>query len=98
MPSESQLIRKTSSSDSYHTCYVLAGLSSAQHKWHFSAVASETVLTSLNSPYRWSSEKFVEKVQVYDESDRVNTLHPVFVIPEGVSEATSSYFASKGGF
>lgn len=55
-------------------------------------------MTSLNSPYRWTSEKFVDEVQIYDESDRVKTLHPVFVIPEGVAEATSVYFASKGGF
>jgi protein farnesyltransferase subunit beta len=36
--------------------------------------------------------------QIYNELDRVGTLHPIFVIPEGVAEKTRAYFASKGGF
>lgn len=86
-------------SDSYHTCYVLAGLSSAQHKWHFndSAMRMESSGT-LSSPYQWTSEVFVEESQIYDEEDRVRTLHPVFVIPEGAAEEMRAYFSSKGGF
>ncbi|RAL60201.1 hypothetical protein DID88_000822 [Monilinia fructigena] len=39
-------------SDSYHTCYVLAGLSSAQHKWHFNTSAQKTESSGmLVSPY-----------------------------------------------
>jgi protein farnesyltransferase subunit beta len=88
-----------STSDSYHTCYVLAGLSSAQHKWHFNAAATRTqTLGVLDSPYKWASEPFVEEVQIYDEEDRMTTLHPVFVIPEGAAEETRAYFAAKGGF
>jgi protein farnesyltransferase subunit beta len=36
--------------------------------------------------------------EVFDEVDRVGTLHPIFVIPEGVAEQTREYFAAKGGF
>ncbi|TVY86476.1 Protein farnesyltransferase subunit beta [Lachnellula willkommii] len=87
------------SSDSYHTCYVLAGLSSAQHKWHFNASAVEMESSgTLSSPYQWTSEIFVEDSQIYDEEDRVRTLHPVFVISEGAAEEMRAYFSSKGGF
>jgi protein farnesyltransferase subunit beta len=53
---------------------------------------------TLNSPYQWVSEQFREEGQVYDEEDRVGTLHPVFVIPEGAAEEARAYFVSKGGF
>ena len=52
----------------------------------------------LTSAYQWTAEPIVEESQVYDEEDRVGTLHPVFVIPEGVAEETRAYFALKGGF
>ena len=90
---------KNSSSDSYHTCYVLAGLSSAQHKWHFNTAETKTEMGgNLASPYQWTCEPFDGEVQIYNEEDRVGTLHPVFVIPEGAAEQTRAYFASKGGF
>jgi protein farnesyltransferase subunit beta len=53
---------------------------------------------TLTSPYRWTSEQFIEEGQVYNEEDRVRALHPVFVIPDGSAEETREYFASKGGF
>jgi protein farnesyltransferase subunit beta len=53
---------------------------------------------NLSSPYKWTSDIIFEKSQIYDEDDRVRTLHPVFVIPEGAAEATRAYFSSKGGF
>ncbi|CAG8957238.1 hypothetical protein HYFRA_00009440 [Hymenoscyphus fraxineus] len=87
------------SSDSYHTCYVLAGLSSAQHKWRFNLSESKSEqVENLTSAYQWTSEVIAEEPQIFDEEDRVKTLHPVFVIPEGVAEETRAYFASKGGF
>ncbi|KAH8668065.1 terpenoid cyclases/protein prenyltransferase alpha-alpha toroid [Tricladium varicosporioides] len=87
------------SSDSYHTCYVLAGLSSAQHRWHFNA--SESAVEGggpLNSAYQWTSEVFEEDLPVYEEEDRVETLHPVFVIPQSAAEKTRQYFSSKEEF
>ncbi|CZR57062.1 related to RAM1-protein farnesyltransferase, beta subunit [Phialocephala subalpina] len=86
-------------SDSYHTCYVLAGLSSAQHRWHFNTSATKTATGGmLNSAYQWTSEPIVEDLQIFDGADRVGTWHPVFVIPEGAAERAKEYFASKGGF
>ncbi|EPE27026.1 Terpenoid cyclase/Protein prenyltransferase [Glarea lozoyensis ATCC 20868] len=87
-------------SDSYHTCYVLAGLSSAQHKWRFNAPARSSTERpeTLSSAYQWTSEFLFDEEQIFDEEDRVLTLHPVFVIPEGIAEQTRAYFASKIGF
>jgi len=52
----------------------------------------------LVSPYQWTSEPFIDDSQIFDEADRVRTLHPVFVIPEGAAEEMRAHFASKGGF
>lgn len=88
-----------SQSDSYHTCYVLAGLSSAQHKWHFNTATENNETNGrLVSPYRWTAEPYVGDSQIFDEEDRVKTLHPIFVIPEGRAEEMKAYFTSKGGF
>ena len=38
----------------------------------------------------------VEADQIYDEGDRVGTVHPVFVVPEGVAERTRAYYESRG--
>lgn len=87
-----------SSSDSYHTCYVLAGLSSAQHKWRFNSTGiKETSDGGLVSPYQWTSEAAPRERHIYDDEDRVKTVHPVFVIPEGVADATRAYFVAKRG-
>jgi protein farnesyltransferase subunit beta len=36
--------------------------------------------------------------QIFDESDRVCTTHPVYVIPQHKAESILDYFASKPGF
>lgn len=78
---------------------MLAGLSSAQHKWYVHSTNSVGNLSgSLTAPYMWASEKYAAVDQIYDEVDRIKTSHPVFVIPEGVAERTRAYFADKGGF
>ncbi|KFY10576.1 hypothetical protein V492_04944 [Pseudogymnoascus sp. VKM F-4246] len=85
-------------SDGYHTCYLLVGLSSAQHKWSLKAPADDS-LTSL----RWTSETYPRKqddgyTQVFDEEDRVNSIHPVYVIPEGIAERVIQYCDSQERF
>lgn len=52
----------------------------------------------LSSAYQWISEPIIEGSQIFDEDDRVETLHPLFVVPEGVAEETRAYFAAKGAF
>jgi protein farnesyltransferase subunit beta len=36
--------------------------------------------------------------QIFDEEDRVATVHPVYVIPQHKVEDMQSYFSSKHGF
>lgn len=85
-------------SDGYHTCYLLVGLSSAQHKWSLQAPADDS-MTSLG----WTSETYPRKqddgyAQVFDEEDRVKSIHPVYVIPEGIAERVMQYCDSQVHF
>lgn len=88
-------------SDGYHSCYVLAGLGSAQTKWHFYSLKdlSSNDMSSepqhagqLMAGYQWAPEQIVEEGQVFDEVDRVEALDPVFVVPAGVAERTRKWF------
>jgi hypothetical protein len=37
-------------------------------------------------------------VQVFDEEDRIKSVHPVYVIPEGVAERVMAYCDSQEQF
>ncbi|KAL1857000.1 hypothetical protein VTK73DRAFT_8158 [Phialemonium thermophilum] len=79
-------------SDQYHSCYVLSGLSSAQHKWQLAPSWNgelEKVWTV--SPYR-------DEPQIFDERDRLLPVHPVYVIPQSSQESIRDYFLAKQGF
>lgn len=82
-------------SDAYHTCYVLSGLSSAQHKWDLVAARTHEAIVAGDS---WSVSPYMEGEQIFDEEDRVATVHPVYVIPKHKVEEIQNYFASKEGF
>lgn len=41
---------------------------------------------------------YMEGEQIFDEEDRVATVHPVYVIPKHKVEEIQNYFASKHGF
>ncbi|KAI1337033.1 terpenoid cyclases/Protein prenyltransferase [Xylariaceae sp. FL0016] len=81
-------------SDAYHTCYVLSGLSSAQHTTRMLNTAGEGLM--VHSSYGVTSH--IAEPQVFDEQDRVNTIDPVYVIPEDRRKEIMSYFVSKPGF
>lgn len=95
--------------DAYHTNYNLVGLSSAQNHFIYKASTNEDSSTSPSS-FNWSStikspmagDKQIsgeiglrDSTQIFNEGDRVLTIHPVFVVPAGSAEAMHSYFASK---
>ena len=46
----------------------------------------------------WMVSPCLDEEQVYDEEDRVGTLHPVYAIPEQRAEVMKAYFAAKVGF
>ncbi|EFX02793.1 farnesyltransferase beta subunit ram1 [Grosmannia clavigera kw1407] len=90
-------------SDPYHTCYVLSGLSSAQHKWELVAPEGEPALsagdTDMPASPTWLVSPFVgDDMQVFEEADRVNTLHPVYAIPADCVARTQEFFRAKAGF
>ncbi|CAK7226054.1 CAAX farnesyltransferase (FTase) subunit beta [Sporothrix bragantina] len=100
-------------SDPYHTCYVLSGLSSAQHKWELvdkpiveaSVEAGSKVNQDEAIPFSepvWKSSPFpfveAEGAQVFDEEDRVATVHPVYTISADRVDQIQAYFRAKVGF
>ena len=71
--------------DSFHTCYALAGLSSLQYRHHYSSgVPADAPFASA---FAWVSHPILAEEQltpdgiVFDEADRLQPVHPVFVIP-----------------
>lgn len=98
-------------SDPYHTCYVLSGLSSAQHKWELvdksAEQSGEGVVASaaVNANYAesvWKASPFPfaddEGVQVFDEEDRVATVHPIYTMSADRVDQIQAYFRAKVGF
>ncbi|OHE94247.1 prenyltransferase and squalene oxidase [Colletotrichum orchidophilum] len=81
-------------SDAYHTCYVLSGLSSAQHQWDLTYFNEDE--TILSEP-KWVASPCAEGTQVFNEEDRVGTIHPVYTIPQESVDDMKAYFASKQG-
>ncbi|KAI1272407.1 terpenoid cyclases/Protein prenyltransferase [Xylaria sp. FL0933] len=81
-------------SDAYHTCYVLSGLSSAQHVTRILSSDGDGMAPS------WTYEVLphLDEAQVYNEEDRVSSTDPVYVIPEVKRKDIMSYFSSRPGF
>ncbi|EEH45460.2 uncharacterized protein PADG_01610 [Paracoccidioides brasiliensis Pb18] len=74
--------------DSYHTCYILAGLSTVQHDHFITGAASvATANNPFPSAFSWSHAPVTPSVEqdqwaiVFDEEDRLEAVHPLFVIP-----------------
>ncbi|KAI9700048.1 MAG: CAAX farnesyltransferase (FTase) subunit beta [Candelina mexicana] len=90
--------------DSYHSCYVLAGLSSAQHYYYFQEHDASQLAAPLSSAFHWASSQIIpasdgeEQPSVFDTEDRVNLIHPIYVIPWGVAERTRAWYEAKAKF
>ncbi|KAK2786977.1 CAAX farnesyltransferase (FTase) subunit beta [Onygenales sp. PD_12] len=79
--------------DSYHTCYILAGLSTAQNDHFNTGSAASTAPHSLfPSAFSWSHVPVAPATEqdpasiVFEEEDRLETVHPLFVIPHRAAE------------
>ncbi|CAF9916077.1 MAG: CAAX farnesyltransferase (FTase) subunit beta [Heterodermia speciosa] len=83
--------------DAYHTCYVLAGLSSAQHYSYYSNAPPMEGLAVL----QWRSSQEIRKRNgqlqraVFEADDRLVPIHPIYVIPYAAAKAFQDWFASK---
>ncbi|PKS11495.1 hypothetical protein jhhlp_003259 [Lomentospora prolificans] len=85
-------------SDSYHTYYVLAGLSSAQHNWELKEEPSVLDNVASCSSSEWVVSPYLTDEQIFDERDRVLAIHPIYTIPQQKVNAIVEYFANKPGF
>ncbi|TGJ88237.1 hypothetical protein E0Z10_g561 [Xylaria hypoxylon] len=81
-------------SDAYHTCYVLSGLSSAQHVTRILSSDGDGIMP----PWTYEVLSHLDEAQVYNEEDRVSPTDPVYGIPEGKRKDIMSYFSSRPGF
>ena len=87
--------------DAYHTCYNLAGLSSAQHFYDYDEESGgDTGEGSLHAPFHWKLgvEWQGDKVWDEEEGDGMQRIHPVFVVPYKSVEVVREYFKGKKGF
>jgi len=77
--------------DGYHTCYSTAGLSAAQNTWIFD---DEKLVSGINLPsaFKWKSTG--DKALEFDETDAMNLVHPIFVIPPVVVTNIVEKFSS----
>jgi len=89
--------------DAYHTCYSLAGLSHAQNHYHYEGGNKGNAPQTNGCPtagFRWSASRPSEQEMQewkFDEQDRVQFVHPVFVVPMKVVEKTRLQFESARG-
>lgn len=90
--------------DPYHTCYTLAGLSSAQHQWQLESrwdgqqKPQEDDESLVDEDPVWLVLPHFDDVRVYEKEDLVRATHPVYAIPQQCQRAMRRYFAGKRGF
>jgi protein farnesyltransferase subunit beta len=79
-------------SDAYHTCYVLSGLSAAQH-----VATADTPPAEQVANVTWTVLPHPDD-QIFDDDDLINPTDPVYAIPQSGREEMMAYFLSKPGF
>ncbi|KAF2642577.1 CaaX farnesyltransferase beta subunit Ram1 [Massarina eburnea CBS 473.64] len=85
--------------DAYHTCYNLAGLSATQHTYTYEATMQiDLGGSALDAPYYWKLDGVHEEGKVWDETDHIAEVHPIFVVPFKAAHACRKYFEEKEGF
>jgi protein farnesyltransferase subunit beta len=86
--------------DAYHSCYCLAGLSAAQHRYAYDENVNKGLGTgTLGAPYHWKTEGLYESEdKVWEDEDIVKPVHPVFVISYMAVYEIRKYFEDKEGF
>ncbi|OAX78820.1 hypothetical protein ACJ72_06869 [Emergomyces africanus] len=80
--------------DAYHTCYILAGLSTAQNHHFNTGIAWRAGPNNpFPSAFSWSHAPVNASMEqdksaiVFDEGDRLEVVHPLFVIPHRAAES-----------
>ncbi len=86
--------------DSYHTCYTLAGLSSVQYSHYYSASAA--MPRQFAPAFAWACREIISTNEddpdrnVFDEDDRLQPLHPVYVIPHQAASNMQAWAEEQG--
>ncbi|CAI7659899.1 unnamed protein product [Penicillium crustosum] len=70
--------------DSYHTCYVMAGLSATQN--HHYRTDSSIASNNFTSSFSWKSSPNRDPGNVFSRGDRLEPMHPLYVIPHKAAE------------
>ncbi|KAI4141843.1 MAG: hypothetical protein LQ341_003403 [Variospora aurantia] len=90
--------------DGYHTCYTLAGLSSAQHHVYYGRSQEDTPSVAEDDAFQWASlprssvaGKQTEP-EITEAEDRLVPIHPIYVIPWPAVERAVSWYQEKGDF
>ncbi|KAL5113512.1 CAAX farnesyltransferase (FTase) subunit beta [Pleosporales sp. CAS-2024a] len=88
------------SSDAYHTCYNLAGLSASQYNHvHDETVNKDIGANNLGAAYHWKIEgQYRGHGLVWDDDDVVRAVHPIFIVPYRSVYECRRYFEAKEGF
>lgn len=90
--------------DGYHTNYSLAGLSAAQYKYFYEPKQDLESIedgAALTAAFNWKAclpTEIQRQQWAFDEDDMVQPVHPVFVLPFDIVEATRLKFQGKIGF
>jgi protein farnesyltransferase subunit beta len=81
------------SADSYHTCYVLTGLSATQHN-HYRTDSSASSSKEFAHAFSWKSSPIRED-NVFEKSDRLAAFHPLYVIPHQAAERMRLWYEAE---
>ncbi|KAK9239015.1 terpenoid cyclases/protein prenyltransferase alpha-alpha toroid [Lipomyces kononenkoae] len=82
------------SSDFYHSCYVLSGLSEAQHRYSFSPKLRDSSTGKWS--FMWAYKLELPDVVIVDEQNTVRPINPVHVLPAGTGERMHDFYAALG--
>lgn len=93
--------RLTRHADAYHSCYALAGLSSAQHRNEYD-LSAEPESDEVGYAFAWvhseaRTRQRPEDEGVFEEEDTVEPIHPIYVIPFAAVEQTRVWFSNRKG-
>lgn len=80
--------------DSYHTCYVLTGLSATQHH-HYRTDTSASSGEMFASAFSWKSSPIPTEEIVCEKSDRLEPFHPLYVIPHRAAEKMRLWYEAE---
>ena len=89
--------------DGYHSCYILAGLSSVQHQNRFDK-ADVDEENPLGCAFAWSEgqggaeNSDQDGPKLFEEHDLLLPVHPIFVIPFEAVQGTRAWCKTKTGF